>query len=98
MRGADDIVRHGLLHGVPSDGKARSGSAMFGPGGTAMGGAAARGGHVLSRRLSWQAHAGRTITENKSWYDEVEGLVPPSVLGHIVRYGLYSREDPLQSD
>ena len=33
------------------------------------------------------------ITETKSWYDEVEGLVPPSVLGHIVRYGLYSRED-----
>jgi len=29
------------------------------------------------------------VIENKSWYDEVEGLVPPSVLGHIVRYGLY---------
>ena len=37
----------------------------------------------------------RRITETKSWYDEVEGLVPPSVLGHIVRYGLYSREDSL---
>ena len=30
-------------------------------------------------------------------YDEAEGLVPPSVLGHIVRYGLYARED-LRSD
>ena len=29
----------------------------------------------------------------KAWYDEAEGLVPPSVLGHIVRYGLYSRQD-----
>lgn len=29
----------------------------------------------------------------KAWYDEAEGLVPPSVLGHIVRYGLYARED-----
>jgi len=28
-----------------------------------------------------------------SWYDEAEGLVPPSVLGHIVRYGLYAREN-----
>ena len=28
----------------------------------------------------------------KAWYDEAEGLVPPSVLGHIVRYGLYSRD------
>ena len=35
---------------------------------------------------------------SSSWYDEVEGLVPPSVLGHIVRYGLYAREDPMQSD
>jgi len=35
---------------------------------------------------------GRAITETKSWYDEVEGLVPPSVLGHIVRYGLYARD------
>ena len=26
-------------------------------------------------------------------YDEAEGLVPPSVLGHIVRYGLYARVD-----
>ena len=33
----------------------------------------------------------RRITETKSWYDEVEGLVPPSVLGHIVRYGLYAK-------
>jgi len=29
----------------------------------------------------------------KAWYDEAEGLVPPSVLGHIVRYGLYGRDD-----
>ena len=28
---------------------------------------------------------------NHSWYDEAEGLLPPSVLGHIVRYGLYAR-------
>ena len=33
-----------------------------------------------------------------SWYDEVEGLVPPSVLGHIVRYGLYARDDPMETD
>jgi len=26
-------------------------------------------------------------------YDEAEGHVPPSVLGHIDRYGLYARED-----
>ena len=32
------------------------------------------------------------VNKYKSWYDEAEGLVPPSVLGHIVRYGLYSRE------
>lgn len=32
----------------------------------------------------------------KAWYDEAEGLVPPSVLGHIVRYGLYSRSDESQ--
>ena len=38
------------------------------------------------------------ISETRSWYDEVEGLVPPSVLGHIVRYGLYAREDGVQSD
>lgn len=30
-------------------------------------------------------------SSNRSWYDEAEGLVPASVLGHIVRYGLYSR-------
>lgn len=30
------------------------------------------------------------INEKRSWYDEVEGLVPPSVLGHIVRYNLYN--------
>uniref|UniRef100_A0A7S0L8U3 Nicotinamide-nucleotide adenylyltransferase n=1 Tax=Coccolithus braarudii TaxID=221442 RepID=A0A7S0L8U3_9EUKA len=29
----------------------------------------------------------------RAWYDEAEGLVPPSVLGHIVRYGLYARDD-----
>ena len=29
----------------------------------------------------------------KAWYDEAEGLVPPSVLGHIVRYSLYARDD-----
>mmetsp|Transcript_38403 Transcript_38403/g.65891 ORF Transcript_38403/g.65891 Transcript_38403/m.65891 type:complete len:305 (+) Transcript_38403:55-969(+) len=29
----------------------------------------------------------------KAWYDEAEGLVPPSVLGHIVRYGLYARDE-----
>ena len=28
----------------------------------------------------------------KAWYAEAEGLVPSSVLGHIVRYGLYSRD------
>lgn len=28
----------------------------------------------------------------RAWYDEAEGLVPPSVLGHIVRYGLYARD------
>jgi nicotinate (nicotinamide) nucleotide adenylyltransferase len=28
-----------------------------------------------------------------AWYDEAEGLVPPSVMSHIVRYGLYSRDD-----
>lgn len=33
----------------------------------------------------------------KAWYDEAEGLVPPSVLGHIVRYGLYSRQDQEES-
>jgi nicotinate (nicotinamide) nucleotide adenylyltransferase len=33
------------------------------------------------------------FTPSKAWYDEAEGLVPPSVLGHIVRYGLYARED-----
>jgi len=32
----------------------------------------------------------------KAWYDEAEGLVPPSVLGHIVRYGLYAREEGVQ--
>lgn len=31
---------------------------------------------------------------SKAWYDEAEGLVPPSVLGHIVRYGLYARSEP----
>eukprot|EP00966_Prymnesium_polylepis_P102511 2374766-Prymnesium_polylepis.1 len=34
----------------------------------------------------------------KAWYDEAEGLVPPSVLGHIVRYGLYAREEGVQVD
>ena len=29
----------------------------------------------------------------RAWYDDAEGLVPPSVLGHIVRYGLYARDD-----
>ena len=53
MRGADDIVRHGLRK---------------------------------------RADSTASVNEAKSWYDEVEGLVPPSVLGHIVRYGLYSRE------
>lgn len=33
------------------------------------------------------------ISERRSWYDEVEGLLPPSVLGHIVRYGLYARDE-----
>lgn len=53
-RGADDIVRYGLRHGLERDG----------------------GEDVVG----------------KAWYDEAEGLVPPSVLGHIVRYGLYQRE------
>jgi len=29
-------------------------------------------------------------SRERAWYDEAEGLVPPSVLGHIVRYGLYA--------
>lgn len=38
------------------------------------------------------------ISATRSWYDEAEGLVPPSVLGHIVRYGLYAHGDGPQSD
>mmetsp|Transcript_37202 Transcript_37202/g.74365 ORF Transcript_37202/g.74365 Transcript_37202/m.74365 type:complete len:349 (-) Transcript_37202:268-1314(-) len=34
----------------------------------------------------------RAQESRRAWYDEAEGLVPPSVLGHIVRYGLYARE------
>ena len=30
--------------------------------------------------------------DHHAWYDEAEGLVPPSVLAHIVRYGLYARD------
>lgn len=42
--------------------------------------------------------ANEAVTFSKSWYDEVEGLVPPSVLGHIVRYGLYSNNAPRKGD
>jgi len=34
----------------------------------------------------------RGVVEQHTWYDEAEGLVPPSVLAHIVRYGLYARD------
>jgi len=35
----------------------------------------------------------RRVRHAKSWYDAAEGLVPPSVLGHMVRYGLYAVEE-----
>ena len=52
-----------------------------------------RRGLRKGEKASGAEERARRITETKSWYDEVEGLVPPSVLGHIVRYGLYSREE-----
>lgn len=43
--------------------------------------------------VRYELRKGVEASRYKSWYDEAEGLVPPSVLGHIVRYGLYARDD-----
>lgn len=44
-------------------------------------------------RDDFSRYGERSRHESKSWYDEAEGLIPASVLGHIVRYELFSRKD-----
>ena len=52
-----------------------------------------RGADDIVRYELRRGELSRSEQTSKSWYDEAEGLVPPSVLGHIVRYGLYARDD-----